>query len=102
LKKPQGLNSGEIKMAVEEKEKQAKAQTDEPAAVPVEDENVSTEDFPNELRLPVWSVISFDKREASGLTYAEAEQKLSELEAQKISGLCIVTDEVGARIAVRN
>jgi hypothetical protein len=86
-------------MAVEEKEKQAKAQIDEPAAVPVEEENALTEDFPKELRLPVWSVISFEKCEASGLTYTEAEQKLSELEAQKVSGLCIVTDDVAARIA---
>ena len=53
----------------------------------------------SELRAPVWSVVSFEKCEAGGLTYAEAEQKLSELEAQKVSGLCIVTDEVAARIS---
>jgi len=88
-------------MAVEEKENQTKAQIDEQTDVPVE-ENVSTEDFPNELRLPVWSVVSFEKCEAGGLTYTEAEQKLSELEAQKVSGLCIVTDEVAARIAGKN
>jgi hypothetical protein len=52
----------------------------------------------SELRDRVWSVISFDKCEARGLTYAEAEQKLSELEAQKVAGLCIVPDEVAARI----
>ena len=91
-------NSGEIKMAVEDKENQTKAQIDEQAIMPAADENASPEDFPDELRLPVWSVISFEKREASGLTYTEAEQKLSELEAQKVSGLCIVTDEVAARI----
>ena len=61
--------------------------------------NDFNEDSSNELRLPVWSVISFDKREAGGLTYAEAEEKLSVLETQRISGLCIVTDEVAARIA---
>ena len=76
-------------MAAQEKENQARAETPE---------KVSTEDSANELRLPIWSVISFDKREAGGLTYAEAEQKLSELEAQKFSGLCIVTDEVAARM----
>jgi hypothetical protein len=85
-------------MAAEKKENQKKAQTGKPTATPVRKENASAEDFPKELRLPVWSVISFEKREASGLTYPEAEQKLSELEAQKVSGLCIVTDEVAARI----
>jgi hypothetical protein len=85
-------------MAVEKKGKRTKAQIDRKNSAPVE-ENVSTEDFPDELRLPVWSVISFEKLEAGGLTYAEAEQKLSELEAQNISGLCIVTDDVAARIA---
>ena len=55
----------------------------------------------SELRDRVWSVISFDKCEASGLTYAEAERILSELEAQKVSGLCIVPDEVAARMQVR-
>jgi hypothetical protein len=86
-----------MKMGAKKKENPTKAQVDEKTSAPVE-ENALTEDFPNELRLPVWSVVSFDKCEASGLTYAAAEQKLSELEARKVSGLCIVTDEVAARI----
>ena len=90
---------GILEMAVKKKENQGEAQNaqDEIAPAPVE-ENNSAEDFPAELREAVWSVVSFDKCEASNLTYAEAEQKLSDLEAQKISGLCIVTDEVAARI----
>lgn len=60
---------------------------------------VSPEDFPNELREAIWSVVSFDRCEAKNLTYAEAEQKLAELDAAKVSGLCIVTDETAARIA---
>jgi hypothetical protein len=84
-------------MAVEEN--QTEAPIDEQNAVSAEEENASAGNFPDELRLPVWSVISFEKREASNLTYPEAEQKLSELDAQKVSGLCIVTDEVAARIA---
>ena len=56
------------------------------------------EEFPAELRESRWSVISFEKCETSGLTYAEAEQKLEELKAQKVSGLCIVTDEVAKRV----
>jgi hypothetical protein len=83
-----------LEMAVEEKENPAEAQT-------AQDEIVA-EDFPNELREAIWSVVSFDRCEASNLTYAEAEQKLGELVAQKVSGLCIVTDETAARIAVKN
>jgi hypothetical protein len=52
-----------------------------------------------ELREPRWAVISFEKTEAQNLTYPQAEQKLAELEAQKVSGLCIVTNEVAERIS---
>lgn len=62
-------------------------------------ETDAVEEFPPELRESRWSVISFEKCEANSLTYAEAEQKLAELLAQKVSGLCIVTDEVAGRIA---
>lgn len=82
-------------MAVEEKEKKTKAQSEEQTAA-------ETDDFKSELRERLWSVVSFDKREAGNLTYPEAEQKLAELEAQNFSGLCIVTDEVAARIAAEN
>lgn len=61
----------------------------------------SEEDFPKELREPLWSVISFEKREASGLSYDEAMRKMTELEAQGVSGLCIVTDEAAARISAK-
>jgi hypothetical protein len=52
----------------------------------------------SELEQPIWSVVSFERAEASGLTYAEAAKKLSELEQQKVSGLCIITDEAAARV----
>ncbi len=45
-----------------------------------------------------WAVISFDRCEASGLTYDEAAGTLARLEEQKIAGLCIVTDEAAARL----
>jgi len=80
-----------MKMATEKKEKPAKAQSKRQKTAP--------EDFPAELREAIWSVVSFEKCEANHLTYAQAEQKLSELEAQKVSGLCIVTDEVAARVS---
>ena len=53
----------------------------------------------SELGLPVWSVITFDRCAASGLTYTEAAEKLEKLKAEKVSGLCIVTDEVAARLS---
>ena len=53
----------------------------------------------SELDLPIWSVVSFDRCEASGLTFAEASKKLAELETQKIAGLCLITDEAASRIS---
>ena len=54
----------------------------------------------SELLSALWSVVSFDKPEASGLTYTEAVRRMAELDAQRIAGLCIVTDEAAARISV--
>ena len=53
---------------------------------------------PSELYEPRWSVVSFEARAASNLTYAQAAQKLAKLDAQKVAGLCIITDEAAARI----
>lgn len=58
-----------------------------------------TENISNELREPLWSVISFEKTEAKNLSYAAAEMKLAELSAQKVPGLCIITDEAAQRIS---
>ena len=52
----------------------------------------------SELDLPQWSVVSFDKCEASGLTYADAGKLMSDKDAAGVYGLCIVTDEVASRI----
>jgi len=46
-----------------------------------------------------WSVVSFERLEASGLSYTDARRKIDELEAAKVSGLCIITDDAAARIA---
>jgi hypothetical protein len=92
-----------LEMAVKKKENLAEAQNAQDKAAPAAvEENAPAADFPAELREAVWSVVSFDKCEAGNLTYAEAEQKLGELEAQKVSGLCIVTNETAARIAGKN
>lgn len=72
-------------MAVEEKENQAEITQKE-------------EDFSSELNEPRWSVVSFENCVANNLTYVQAEQKLKELEAAKVAGLCIITDEAAERI----
>ena len=51
-----------------------------------------------ELDEPLWSVVSFDKMEAGGLTYAKAAGLINELDARGVTGLCIVTDEAAARM----
>ncbi len=61
-------------------------------------EAVSDEDFPSELNQLHWSVVSFESCLAGNLIYEEAAKKLEQLAAEKIAGLCIVTDEAAARI----
>ncbi|CAN5366030.1 hypothetical protein BH10ACI3_BH10ACI3_21260 [soil metagenome] len=56
----------------------------------------------SELEEPRWSVISFDQHEAGGLTYRQAADLMSELDANDIAGLCIVTDEAAARLGDQN
>lgn len=53
---------------------------------------------PSELNEPRWSVVSFEARAAGNLTYAQATEKSARLAAQKVPGLCIITDEAAARI----
>ncbi len=53
----------------------------------------------SELDKPMWSVVSFDQRQAGGLTYKQAVTLLSELDAYDIPGLCIITDEAADRLA---
>ena len=52
----------------------------------------------SELDLPQWSVVSFDAREGSGLTYDAAVKLLAEREAAGVYGLCIITDEAASRV----
>jgi hypothetical protein len=58
----------------------------------------TAENAPSELNDPRWSVVSFEARAAGNLTYAQATEKLAELAAQKVAGLCIITDEAAARL----
>lgn len=53
----------------------------------------------SELTAPRWSVVTFESVAVSGLSYAEAAKWMDKLSKQKISGLCIITDEAAARIS---
>jgi hypothetical protein len=53
---------------------------------------------PGELDQPLWAVVSFEQIEATGLTYAEAEQKMRELDGEDVAGLCIITNDAASRI----
>ena len=52
----------------------------------------------SELDEPCWSVVSFSRQEADGLTHRQADELLTILETYKVRGLCIVTDEAAKRI----
>ena len=52
----------------------------------------------SDLDEPTWSLVSFDRREAGGLTYAQAVHLMSELDALDVPGLCIVSDDAAARL----
>ena len=54
-----------------------------------------------ELNEPRWSIVSFDKLEADKLTYKQASDLMSVLDAHGISGLCIVTNEAASHIHCR-
>ena len=80
-----------MQMAVENKKPGKKSSADG-------DAEKTLEMFLSELAAPSWSVVSFEKCEARNLTYEQAQSKMSELAARKVSGLCIVTDETAARV----
>lgn len=63
-----------------------------------EKNEIVAEEVTSELSAPNWSVVSFERLIAGNLTYAEAVEKLKQLAAEKVSGLCIITDEAAERI----
>lgn len=67
-------------------------------------ENNFSEDKPNDSEFlePRWSVVTYESVAVSNLTYGEALDWVKKLDEQKISGLCIVTDEAAARIGNTN
>ena len=52
----------------------------------------------SELDLPIWAVISFERVEASELDRTSAARLMSDLEAKGVAGLCVVTNDVAARV----
>ena len=63
-------------------------------------ESVQTETAEvTELEDRRWAVISFDKVEGGNLSYNEASRLLADLDARGVTGLCVVTDHVAARLA---
>jgi hypothetical protein len=62
-------------------------------------QNGGSRELACDLTDPHWSVVSFDEVEAGGLTYFQAVNLVSELDASGIPGLCIITDNA-ARVAL--
>lgn len=56
--------------------------------------------FPSELVEPIWSVVTYETVAASGLTYEEAAKLAERLKNERVSGLCIITDEAAQKISV--
>jgi len=81
-------------MAVKKKENQMQPEKSTPAET-----NIPAKDFTSELNEARWAVISFENSMAKDLTYSEAGQKLKELEAENVSGLCIVTNDVAEKVS---
>jgi hypothetical protein len=88
MKKGKAENSGEMQNASNKEKKDAATQAAD-----------SDDSFNSELRQPCWSVVSFEQLVAKSLTYEEAVRKIDELEKQRVSGLCLITDEAAERIS---
>lgn len=52
----------------------------------------------SELEESRWSVVSFDRIEAGGLTYRQAAELMILLDSHKLTGLCVVSDEAASRM----
>ncbi len=67
------------------------------AELPPVPEPIAPIDPASELDELRWAVVSFVRTEASGLSYKQALQWMSELDLQGVAGLCIVTNEAAER-----
>ena len=80
----------EMKTKKEKKPKLDEAQTAQDSKTISAESDGLTEDVPSELKLPLWSIVTFEDVAVRGLSYDEALKWLEKLEKQNISGLCIV------------
>ena len=74
-------------------EENAAAQNVAPADAVQNDER-----FPSELSETRWSVITYETVAASGLSYPEAADLAAKLKSERVSGICIITDDAAERI----
>ncbi len=58
----------------------------------------AVEETLSELGHPRWSVISFERCEASGISYSDAQARMDEFDRRGAAGLRIVSDEAAARL----
>jgi len=91
---------GYVRVPVKVKaKKEAKKKAGQAANAP--QKTVSGSEAMSELNEPRWSVVTFESCAARNLTYDEAAEKLKKLKAEKIPGLCIVTDAAAERISIK-
>lgn len=67
--------------------------------VSFEEETTATPTVDCDLEEPCWSVISFDRIEAGGMTYEQAVRLVVALNAAGVPGLCLITDAAAQRTA---
>lgn len=79
-------------MQNEETENPSESQTAQEIVAPTVENPLS------ELDMPVWSVISFEKRIGENLKYDDAAAMLEKLVGAKVSGLCIITNEAAEKM----
>lgn len=91
--------SAKLIMAAGKKGSKSKASAAKKKEVVPSNENAQAKDAASEINARRWSVVSFESVAAKNLTYNDAVKKLKRLEAKKIAGLCIVTNEAAAKIS---
>ena len=52
----------------------------------------------SELHERRWAVLSERGREEAGLSYEEAARLIARLRAERLSGLCVITDEAASHV----
>ncbi len=87
-----------MKAEEEENQKPNKAQAARKKKNSSAAKSISGANPSSELAEQRWSVVTFESRAASGLTYDEAVKKLDELRAKNEFGLCIITDDAAVRV----